>query len=319
MLKSKHIVIAPLYWGLGHAARCIPIIKSLLVDNYVSIASDGEALKLLTNEFPSLDYYPLPGYNIEYKYGSMSINMILQSPHVLRTIRAEKKAAIDISLKSKANVLISDNRFGFRCDSVYNIYITHQITVASNNIVSETIASKLHQKIINRFDECWVPDFEGKNALAGKLSQNNLKIPTTYLGPLSRMKSYPIAHKYDIAIILSGPEPQRTILEKLLVSKWANTDINVCLVRGTEMFKTKNYPSNFEVFDMLETIKLNEVINASTKIVCRAGYTSIMDLVSLKKQAILIPTPGQYEQEYLATLLNGKHDFEIWNQKDLKG
>lgn len=320
MFSNKRIIVAPLHWGLGHATRCIPIINALKKNNTVAIASDGESLKLLRKEFPSLNSFELPSYNIRYTFDSMMANMIVQGPGSLSTILKENKRAKEIAKKWKADVLISDNRFGFRTDQTENIYITHQLNIPANNPMISNIASRIHHRIINKFDQCWVPDYKGSKNLAGKLSQVNLKTPTTYLGPLSRMVMETIPIQYDFTAVLSGPEPQRTKLESFIVEVFSNYPTHrFCLVRGTDQpNKHKTKATNTETFDLLTTKDLNRILNASSQTICRAGYTSIMDLIQLAKPSILIPTPGQYEQEYLAQTLEGRYNFLVCNQKNAK-
>jgi predicted glycosyltransferase len=248
----------------------------------------------------------------------MIANMVVQGPGTLVTIIKENKKAKEIAYKWNADVIISDNRFGFRSDQTENIYLTHQLNIPSNNPIISNIASKIHHRIINKFDQCWVPDYKGSKNLAGKLSQVNIKTPTTYLGPLSRMKKEDRPIKYHFTAVLSGPEPQRSKLEDLILQAFSTTSTHkLCLVRGTNKESlTKPGKKNIEIFDFLTTKKLNEVLNASLHIICRSGYTSIMDLIKLEKSATLIPTPGQYEQEYLAKILDGKYCFSICHQKE---
>ncbi len=318
MYSNKRIIVAPLHWGLGHASRCIPIINSLIENNTIAIASDGEALTLLQKEFPQLESFELPSYNIRYTFDSMIANMIVQGPRSLLTIKKENKSANQIANQWKADVLISDNRFGFRSEQSENIYITHQLNIPANNPMISNIASRVHQRIIAKFDQCWVPDFKGKQNLAGKMSQVNIKTPTVYLGPQSGMVKKTLPIEYDFTAVLSGPEPQRTKLENILLEIFSTSpEYRFCLIRGTMVKRSmKRISENIEVHDLLAGIKLNKLMNASSHIICRSGYTSIMDLIKLEKPATLIPTPGQYEQEYLAKRLEGSYNFEVCSQKE---
>lgn len=320
MFTNKRIIVAPLYWGLGHATRCVPIINNLIQNNTVAIASDGEALVLLQQEFPQLDSFELPPYNIRYTFDSMIANMIIQGPGSLMTIKKEQKKANEIAKSWQADVIISDNRFGFRSDHTQNIYITHQLNIPSNNRFLSNIASRIHQRIISKFDECWVPDFKGGKNLAGKLSQVNINTPTRYLGPISRMKKIEPSIIYDYTAVLSGPEPQRTKIEEIILQVFSQfPELKFCLVRGTKSGDENRVDrAHISVFDLLGSEALNNVMAASSHMICRAGYTSIMDLIQLEKPATIIPTPGQYEQEYLAERLNGKYNFNTCTQKELK-
>ena len=319
MFSDKRIIVAPLHWGLGHATRCIPIIKELKDHNTVALASDGESLELLKREFPDLEWFQLPSYNIRYTFDSMIINMMIQGPTGIKTIRKEKKRADEIAKEWKADILISDNRFGFCSDHTKNIYITHQLCIPANNRMIGGLASRVHRNIIEKFDECWVPDYKGSKNLGGKLSQVNLKVPTKYIGPQSRMQKEERPKNYQFTAVLSGPEPQRTKLEKILLNLFSeNERFKYCLVRGTEMDPvSRDKYENIDIYNLLETKDLNRIMNESEMIICRSGYSSIMDLIVMEKAAILIPTPGQYEQEYLAKRLDGKFGFEVCRQKEI--
>jgi UDP-N-acetylglucosamine transferase subunit ALG13 len=130
-------------------------------------------------------------------------------------------------------------------------------------------------------------------------------VPVKYLGPLSRLENIPAEIKYDLAIILSGPEPQRTIFEEILLKDLENNNRRVLLVRGLPENKIilKTISSSLDIYNHLPATELNRAIMQSEIIISRCGYTTVMDLVSLQKKAILVPTPGQPEQEYLADYL----------------
>lgn len=310
-IQHKRVIVAPLFWGLGHATRCIPIIDQLIAQgNTVAFASDGEALDLLCKEYPQLEYFELPGYDITYKSNSMLINMLSQSPKILKSIWQERKTANKIATQWHSDIIISDNRLGFKSDKTQNIYMTHQVSIPSKNQFLSAIANMAHRRYINQFDQCLIPDSKGENSLSGKMTEGKLNIPKHYIGALSRLLTESREIKYDYTAILSGPEPKRTTMEKTIIQVFSERkDLKCCLVRGTATPR-KTLSEGIDTFDLLDTKTLNIIINESSKIICRAGYTSIMDLVKLEKQAILIPTPGQYEQEYLAEYLNDKHGFK---------
>jgi len=320
-INGKRIIVAPLCWGLGHASRCVPIINQLLKDgNTVSVASDGEALFLLRQEFPSLEYFELPVYDINYKYQSMIFNMAAQGSKILKAIKNEKEAADKIADIWNADILISDNRLGFRSQKTKNIYITHQLNIPHPNKIVSSIANRLHHHFINKYDECWVPDNVGNQSLAGKMTQGELKIKKHFIGVQSRLIKKEVHEDIDLTIILSGPEPQRTYLEEKLLEKYIHQDdMKIVLVRGTEKAaKFHTDLGHITVYGLLTSHDVNDIINRSKQIICRAGYSSIMDLVVLDKGAILIPTPGQYEQEYLGEVLDGKFGFKCFGQDGIR-
>ncbi|KAA1244220.1 glycosyltransferase [Aquimarina sp. RZ0] len=303
---SKKVLIAPLNWGLGHATRCIPIINALKDEGFEPvIASDGVALSLLKKEFPDLKTEELPSYNIEYakKGSNFKLKILLNSPKIAHAITAEKKATKRILESDEFYGIISDNRLGVRHKNVPSVFITHQLTVLSGKTTS--ISTKLHNKYIKKFDVCWVPDMADDPNLSGELGHpKKSSIPVTYLGPLSRFNYQNLPKQYDIMVLLSGPEPQRTMLEEKLLQEFERSDKKIVFVRGVIEDIHKTYvKNNITIHNYLTGSVLQNTINSSTIIISRSGYTTVMDLAKLKKKAFFIPTPGQFEQEYLAERL----------------
>lgn len=307
MALKKRILVAPLNWGLGHATRCIPIIKALIAYNFEPVlASDGPALLLLKKEFPDLEAIELPSYHITYsKKGKFfKLNLIRSLPKMLRTIRVENEALKTIIETHNIEGVISDNRPGIYNKNVPSVFITHQLKVLSGS--TTWLGSKLHQRIIKRFDVCWVPDHEGEPNLSGSLGRTkSYKVPTKYIGPISRFEKVSAQIKYDILVLLSGPEPQRTILEKKLLKEFEGFDGTLLFVKGMVEDEQKTAKeNNLVIYNYMTTKQLEKSINQSELIISRSGYTTIMDLAKLGKKAYFIPTPGQFEQEYLAKRLH---------------
>ena len=300
---KKKILIAPLNWGLGHATRCIPIINALLQHNFTPIiASDGAALSLLTKEFPDLEAVELPSYNISYakKSNHLKLKLLKDTPTILKTIRAEQKAVNLIVKTHQIDGIISDNRFGVSHKDLPSAYITHQLKVLSGN--TTWLSTKLHQKTIQRFNECWVPDTLEQPNLSGKMGHiEDHGLNIKYIGPLSRFQKNESKFQYDIMILLSGPEPQRSILEEKLLTEFKNYNGKALFVKGIiEEEQTVHTSGNMTIYNFMTSELLEKSINSSELIVARSGYTTIMDLAKLGKKAFFIPTPGQFEQEYLA-------------------
>lgn len=325
---ERKILVAPLNWGIGHATRCVPIINSLQTTGFRPIiASDGDALQYLQKEFPNLKSYTLPSNNIQYtKNGKfLKLKLLFQIPKILTTIRQEKKLVEQIIEKEQISGIISDNRFGVRSTKIPSVYLTHQITVMSG--LTTFFTSYFHQKIIKKFDECWVPDFKDKPRLSGKLATlKSHKLNLKYIGILSRFKinkSTPLQTevnpKHEILVLLSGPEPQRTILENKLIDEFSTTQKQVLFIRGiiSDTTKLKNN-KNITFVNFLHKTELEKAINESDLIISRSGYSTIMDLAVLQKKAFFIPTPGQTEQEYLAKHLKKLKIANFSKQKDFK-
>lgn len=303
-MRRKRILVAPLNWGLGHATRCIPIIQRLEKKGFEPvIASDGEALLLLKKEFQHLKSFELPSYNITYttKGSLLKWKLFLHSPSIHKNIKKEKKVTKKLVEQENLSGIISDSRFGVRYEHLPNVFITHQLNVLSGK--TTFLSSRLHQNYISKFDECWVPDAPGKPNLSGFLG--HLKHPSDsikYMGILSRFEKKEMSPEYDYMVLLSGPEPQRTLLENKLLEEFQDTDKRVLFVRGvlTETAFQNTNP-NIELHNYLYGEALENAINKSKLIISRSGYTTLMDLAKLEKKAFFIPTPGQFEQEYLAS------------------
>jgi uncharacterized protein (TIGR00661 family) len=314
-LKKPKILIAPLDWGLGHATRCIPIIKELRKNECdVIVASEGPQMALLKQEFPYLRFVHLPGYRLQFGQNKWLtiLKIIFQIPKILIQINREKRWLGRFIAEENLDAVISDNRYGLYSSSLISIFITHQLYIRTP--LGKTIENKLQQinyRYINRFSICWLPDFEKNHILSGKLAHPE-KLPAIgvrYLGPLTRFQRMdPIQAGNDILVLLSGPEPQRTNLEKILIKELRQYTGNAVMVRGlpgrTECFS--GLP-NLLVHNHLPAETLNRIICESKFVISRSGYSSIMDILALGKKCILIPTPGQSEQEYLASYLFAEH------------
>ncbi len=321
MIQKKNILVAPVNWGLGHATRCIPIIHELIAHNFNPIlASDGIALEMLRKEFPDLQTLELPSYQIKYpKNGNyFKLKMLQNSPKMIAAIIKEKKIVEEWVSEYNLSGIISDNRFGVRSKKSPSIYITHQLNVFSGN--TTWLSSKIHQNIIKKFNECWIPDFENKQNLSGKLGHlEHSKLHLKYINPISRFKTIDLPKKYDLLVLLSGPEPQRTILEEKLKTEVKKFNGNVIFIRGIIEKEQKNSKSkNITFYNFMKSSELEIAYNESEIVLCRSGYTTIMDLAKLGKKAFFIPTPGQFEQEYLAKKLEQNKLFPFANQNDFK-
>ncbi|HRP57361.1 glycosyltransferase [Agriterribacter sp.] len=309
------ILVAPLDWGLGHATRCIPLINELVRQGcFVWLAAGGSSLQLLREQFPQLPFLPLKGYDVFYHNTKSNFKwtMIRQIPKIAASIKQEhnwlKKAMDDHHF----DVIISDNRYGLSSKKALSVFITHQLGILTGmGKLADKLLQRINYRYIRNFDECWVPDFKGQQNLAGKLSRPSVSPPNAkYIGALSRFQKKEADKKYDLLIVLSGPEPRRTIFEQLLLKELKTYDGKVLLVRGLiDGIPALNAATGAEVVDFLSSDALNTAICQSEWVICRSGYTSVMDLVQLEQKAILVPTPGQPEQEYLAQWLHRNEIF----------
>lgn len=319
--RKKKILVAPLNWGLGHATRCIPIIKELIRHNFeVIIASDGIALRFLQKEFPNLETFKLPSYSITYSKNPkhLKLKLLKDIPHILQTIKKEEKVIGDFVEKNVLSGIISDNRFGVRHNIVPSVFITHQLKVLSGN--TTWLSTKMHQNIISKYDECWIPDYKDEKNLSGILGHvENFNSTLKYLGPLSRFEKQDLEIKYNLLVILSGPEPQRTFLEEKLFLELKSYKGNICFVKGViESEQTRTEQKNITIYNYMTSSELETKINESILVLSRSGYTTIMDLAKLEKKAFFIPTPNQFEQEYLAKKFQDEGIAPFCNQDEFR-
>jgi uncharacterized protein (TIGR00661 family) len=320
--RKPHILVAPLDWGLGHATRCIPIISTLIKQHCtVFVAAEGQIKFLLQKEFPHLQFIKLSGYRVQYsrKEFWLPVKLLWQLPKIMSRIYAECRWLKKVIEEHKIEGVISDNRMGLHNIQIPCIYITHQLTIKTGNRFTESIAQKIHYHYINKFSACWVPDAEGTFNLAGELSHPTIlpKLPVSYLGSLSRFEKRESDIKYDLCVILSGPEPQRTAFENIILKDIEPMKEKICLVRGlpqdTETLQVNN--TTIEIKNHLPADELSTIIQQSKIIISRCGYSTVMDLVKLQKNAILVPTPGQTEQMYLAKYLQEQKLFYSVDQE----
>ena len=324
---KKNVLICPLNWGLGHASRCVPIIRSLLEQGHNTIiAADKGPLAFLQKEFPDLEFIKLPGFEPTYsRHNSQIFKLLTSIPNALINFKKEHKEIEKIVDDHKIDIIISDNRFGCWSKKAHSIYITHQINIQVPKFFKWTspIVNQLHKSYIKKYDELWIPDVEKGHSLSGVLSHpTNVKIKTKYIGFLSRFSSEIKDNEksIDFLVILSGPEPQRTIFEDIILKQANETNEKIVILRAkpNEENLPDDIPNNVTIFNHVDDEKFVELVSKSKKIICRGGYSSLMDLINLNRNAYLVPTPGQTEQEYLAEYLTKEGLFNYCKQKDFK-
>ncbi|HXC04547.1 MAG TPA: glycosyltransferase [Bacteroidia bacterium] len=300
----KRILIAPLNWGLGHATRCVPIIQEIeTLGMQPVLAGEGRSAALLCREFPHLEFISLPGFEIRYpENGNMTIQMLLALPAFLKSIRAEHRLLEKIIAEKQIDAVISDNRYGLYSKQVPCIFITHQVFIQAP--LGAALLLRINERYMRRFTECWIPDYAGKENLSGILSHGGeTAVQRYFIGPLSRLRtpSGIVPVRYDLLVILSGPEPQRTVLERLVKRELEDVNLRVLLILGKTEQEEYVRAGNVEERSHLSAAAMQEAWSQSALVLCRSGYSSIMDAEVMGSKCIFIPTPGQTEQEYLGT------------------
>jgi predicted glycosyltransferase len=313
MDRPLHVLVAPLDWGLGHATRCIPIIRYLLEKKCtVTLAAEGPVAVLLRSNFPDLNIVALRGYRISYSKTAVTFaaKILLQIPKILGSIKREKLWLGGWASEHKFDLVISDNRYGLKIAGLYSVIMTHQLQINSGQgPLADRILKSLHYPILEKFDECWVVDQPSQQGLGGKLSHpDTIPVNAKYLGLLSQLNPDPDVSTIDknhILVLLSGPEPMRSILEEKIFKQAAShCQYSFTIVAGNPSAITPAHlPDHISYKTHLNAPKLKALLSRSALVICRSGYSTLMDLAIMRKKALLIPTPGQAEQEYLGDRL----------------
>lgn len=334
-MSRRRILIAPLNWGLGHASRCVPLINKFRHEGHeVLLSANGRAGKFLQQEFPDLQFIPSPDYSIRYsRIFPLWLMMFFQSPAILYSIFREHKWLDKAISKYKIDEVISDNRYGLWSNKIRCVFITHQLMIKCPKFLFflEPVIHRTIKWFIGNYTECWVPDVEGEGNLSGDLSHKYpLGSNTKFIGFLSRFErkdrierpsepptSKILQAKFFMCFILSGPEPQRTALEKKIIELADYFSYEVLLIQGKpEENKEEYFGEHLHVVSAIKAKDLEHIIYKTPIIFCRAGYSSLMDLKTLGKTGFLVPTPGQTEQEYLAYYLTDRAGYTVINQRN---
>ena len=311
------ILICPLNWGLGHATRCVPVIRQLLKEKHEPvIVSDGFPLAFLRLEFPSLRFIEYPSYSIFYAAGkSQVVAMICNFPSIITGIIKEHYWLKKLLQTEHFDKVISDNRFGMWNKNVDCIYITHQLMVKMPRYLKflEPFVHLIHKGFINRYSECRIPDTKENGGLSGDLSHKYpLPKNATFIGPLTRFQGFENIQpnsEFEVIAVISGVEPQRSLIEKSLVTRFEHTNQKILIVAGQPgPERTETPVGKITIVSHIQDDELASLLLGSKKIIARSGYSTIMDLAALNclHKAELIPTPGQTEQVYLASFLKNK-------------
>lgn len=323
-LRDARVLVAPLDWGLGHAARCVPVVRALLARGaHPVLAADAGPLALLRAEFPDLEHVRLPGITVRYAAGKSQFwSMARQFPAMVRSVAAERAAFDRIASGLRLDAVISDQRFGVRSAQLPSVLITHQLYPFTP--FAQKALRRLNLQHVARFDRCWVMDEPAAPGLAGELSHGpHRPANARYIGPVSRMAGgdgAPGTPRRVVAVI-SGPEPQRTLLEGILLQQLGTVPGEHLLVQGLPQRPGTQRIGQVDVVGHLTGEALREALLGASLIVSRSGYTTLMDLAALGRSALIIPTPGQHEQEYLGRLHARTGRFLVQDQSavDLAG
>ncbi len=293
-------------WGLGHATRSLPIIRRLIGEGCeVSIATHGRSLNLLKKELMSgVEYIELADYPLPYSSkGAMLVPKLLFSiPQFISAMRREHEYVV--RHEEEYDLIVSDSRYGFYSLRTASVLMSHQLRYMSPGRIKilERGTEYLTLYFKRKYKSIMVPDFE-ENGLAGDLAHNLSLIKEDevhYIGPLSDFRREECTEDIDFFFSVSGPEPQRTLLEEKILSQVEDIEGRVVVTLGKSETEKKVERGHTTLYTFLTKEERNALLNRSKLIISRSGYSTIMDLCILGKKALFIPTPGQTEQEYLS-------------------
>ena len=323
MKAGSKILVAPLDWGLGHASRCVPVVSFFIANGFeVVLGGGGDSLRYLCARFPELTCVELPSARMKYgRRGMVSLPFLFSMFRFASNIRREHRALEKIISDYSIDYVFSDNRLGLNSEAVPSFYITHQLNF-DNGFLNRSAArmmKRLHLRYINKYRYCMVPDVDGVMSLSGKMSDTDMKVK--HIGTLSRFYGMEVAKvdgEFDL-LLLSGVEPQRTVLENIFIKKYSSMpNVRLHIVRGVADGEKLLLPENITSENNPSDERIASLIVSAHRVFCRSGYSSLCDLAALGRRAVLVPTPKQPEQEYLAEHFKGKFGFVAYRQDELQ-
>jgi uncharacterized protein (TIGR00661 family) len=310
---NERVLVCPLGWGLGHASRVIPIISALIGKGCtVIVAADESSISLIKSNFPSLEYIHFPSLNVRFSKGSNQLFALFRIAVSLIQLTLKENKQIRKIVKDYAiDLIVSDNRYGLFHKQVKSILITHQLKIIFPKPFrwAQSIGQKYVKYYADKFSECWIPDNEHGFRLSGELSNpKTLPQNTNFIGLLSRFNQSTMnshTKRWDLVGIVSGPPPHRQIFENEIVKLSNRLNLKTLILQGTPHGeKHGKVKGKVTLVPHLPDNRFSHEVLSSNYVICRAGYSTIMDIVALGVDAMLVPTPGQTEQEYLSEYLS---------------
>jgi hypothetical protein len=321
-MPSRTVLFAVLDWGMGHATRTAPLIEATLAAGHrVHVASRGVGLAWLRERFGTagVTFHDKPGRHISYAERLNFLHIAGQMPGFLRSIQEELDWTAAFVAEHGVDRVFSDNCYGVASAAVPSILMTHQLHLPVP-VGLRPMARRVVRGWCERFGEIWVPDLEGAGALSGRLGHPAL-LPgrTRYVGPLSPVAGRvgrPSGEAWTAVGMVSGPEPHRTLMEEGLRGWLSGVPGQHVIFAGR--------PGGGERRDgnvlTRYSAPAEEIVGAwedAKFVVCRAGYSTVLDLACQGKPAVIIPTPGQTEQLQVAQHLAQDDSFRVCTQQQL--
>ena len=312
-------------WGLGHATRSLPVIRKLIDENNdLTIISNGRTLTLLKDELgKNIEYINMQDYPILLSANSRQFiaKSMIYWPLFIRKMQLGLSQLTKMLRTRKCDMIISDGRYDIYSKKIPSFFISHQMRIMNPLRIQmlETGSEIFNLFFFKRFRGVIVPDYKEDN-LSGDLSHNLKRIDEEkihYVGALSDFKKKNTKKDIDYLISISGPEPQRTLLERRLLSQVDQLKGSIVITLGKTEKKDNLNRKNIKTYSFLTKKKREDFLNRAKLVISRSGYSTILDLTVIGTKALMTPTPGQIEQEYLAKYHNEKGTFYSVSQSDI--
>lgn len=295
-------------WGLGHATRSLPLITSLLDTNAsLTIVSTGRALAVLRGELQDrcefLDWPDVP-HTVGRTAWGFYLKTAAAIPRYLAVVRREQQWTAQLLRARHFDRIVSDNRYGIQHPDVPSFHVVHGLRFIAPGRVHliERRLETVNYRWLGHLRQVIVPDTQ-EDQLSGDLAHSLEVFPQrviTYAGILSRLRRRAVSEDLDLFVTLSGPEPQRSMLERLILQQLPSVRGRIVVTLGKPDAAAHTRVGSADVYGYLDRSGQEEMMNRARLVLCRSGYSTIMDLAELQRRAVLIPTPGQTEQMYLA-------------------
>jgi len=311
------IMYAVCSWGYGHVTRSLPIIRRFIKEGHeVVCVATGQPRYMLEQELGHFDNqveivdvkdYPLP---YTQNPDAFFFKFLATSPTMLIRIQKENDWVAKDTARRKYDLIVSDNRYGIYNKRVPSFLMTHQLRMLAPGRVRfmEWGTEKFVSFFQDYFTKFIVPDFE-EDDLCGDLCHNLTqykKGKIAYIGVISDFPYDPTMEKdLDGYISISGPEPQRTSYERTLRKQVGELKGKWIMSLGKKKAPVERI-GNVKVVPYLTTKDRAETLSRTDFVITRSGYTTLMDICMGGHKALLSPTPGQTEQEYLSAIHNKK-------------
>lgn len=326
---SRRTLFAVHDWGLGHATRSLVLIRALLErgDDVTVVSAEGSGLQLLRVELGSscrfIVFHDIPKPFSRWP-AMFYVRMSLATPVVLARFKQEHRFVEKLVARDHYDCIVSDSRFGMWSRAVPSYCILHSLRqiIPGRPRHLERLVEYGQRNLTRHFTRILIPDMETDGGLSGDLGhdpdldwgQDRL----AYIGPLSSITPTSADPDIDCFFSISGIEPQRSLMAQKVLDALPRLDGRIVVALGQPgKADDCRHIGNATVYGYLDRQAQSEMLTRARLVMTRSGYTTLMELAGLGKQALFVPTPGQSEQEYLARFHHDKGHVWSTTQREL--